>query len=191
MLDRFNRWLIFNLWYFSRPPWNTEISPSELINFIHSHPPGLALDLGCGTGFNSLTLAQAGWQVIGIDFALRAVFIARQRLSKAGIQRAKFMVEDVTRPDHWNGPFDLILDIGCLHGLADEGKLAYLKNLYGLLAPRGYFLLYAHLKSSPSKSVGLSDREIGCLGSRLNQLERTDGFERNQKSSAWFLYQKE
>jgi len=61
----------FNLWYFRRPPWDRGISPPELFDFISKHPAGRAIDLGCGTATNVITLAQNGWQVTGIDFAPR------------------------------------------------------------------------------------------------------------------------
>ena len=35
--------------------------------------PGRALDLGCGTGGNALALAEAGWDVAGVDIAARAI----------------------------------------------------------------------------------------------------------------------
>lgn len=38
------RWITFNLWYFRRPPWDTRVSPPELLEFIAAHPPGRALD---------------------------------------------------------------------------------------------------------------------------------------------------
>ena len=31
-------------------PWDTGVSPPELLDFLDRHPPGRALDLGCGTG---------------------------------------------------------------------------------------------------------------------------------------------
>jgi methylase of polypeptide subunit release factors len=63
------RKLFFNLWYFRDPPWDTGISPPELIDFINSNPPGKALDIGCGTGTNAIRLAKEGWRVTGVDFA--------------------------------------------------------------------------------------------------------------------------
>ena len=53
----FLRRLSFLLWYFRDPPWDTNISPPELLDFINRHPPGRVLDLGCGTGTNVITLA--------------------------------------------------------------------------------------------------------------------------------------
>ncbi|HZD55845.1 MAG TPA: class I SAM-dependent methyltransferase, partial [Anaerolineales bacterium] len=67
------RRIFFNLWYYREPPWDTGISPPELLAFIESHPAGQALDLGCGTGTNVITLARNGWQVTGVDFAPRAI----------------------------------------------------------------------------------------------------------------------
>ena len=64
------RRIYFNLLYlFTRPPWDTGVSPPELYDFIENHEPGRAIDIGCGTGTNVITLAQAGWQVTGVDFA--------------------------------------------------------------------------------------------------------------------------
>ena len=71
------RRLAFNIWYFRKPPWDSGISPPELLEFIRTRPAGKAIDLGCGTGTNVITLAKAGWQVTGVDFALRAIHMAK------------------------------------------------------------------------------------------------------------------
>ena len=114
----FFRRILFNLWYFRRPPWDSGISPPELMEFIKCNPPGRALDLGCGTGTNVLTLAQLGWQVTGIDFAPRAISIARRKIQSENIT-ANLYVGDVTRLDGIDGPFEFILDLGCFHGLTE------------------------------------------------------------------------
>ena len=66
--------LLFELRYLlGDTPWDTEISPPELINFLETHPPGRALDLGCGTGTNALTISSYGWEVIAVDASHLAI----------------------------------------------------------------------------------------------------------------------
>ncbi len=120
-MQAFFRRMSFNLWYFRRPPWDTGITPPELMAFVASRPSGRALDLGCGTGTNAITLAQYGWQVTGIDFAMKAIRLARRKAIKASVV-IDFHVGDVTRLEGITGLFDLVLDIGCFHSLTPEGK---------------------------------------------------------------------
>ena len=77
---RLFRRLLYNLWYYFHPPWDTGISPPELMDFIKSHPPERALDMGCGTGTNVITLAQHGWQAMGVDFTRRAIKLGRRKV---------------------------------------------------------------------------------------------------------------
>ena len=97
-------------------PWDTGVSPPELTEFIRSHAPGRALDLGCGTGTNVITLAQHGWWVTGVDFAWRAIRVARRKARRSGVE-VELQVADVTRGDAVSGPYDLVLDLGCFHNL--------------------------------------------------------------------------
>ncbi len=50
---------------FKNTRWDTGISPGELANFLDTHPPGRALDLGCGTGTNAIAIANHGWEMVG------------------------------------------------------------------------------------------------------------------------------
>ena len=43
-----------------------------------------ALDIGCGTGFLSLELAQRGHRVTGVDFAPAMLALAREKAIRAG-----------------------------------------------------------------------------------------------------------
>ena len=110
MQNLFRR-LSFHYWYFRQPPWDTGISPPELLEFINTNRPGRAIDIGCGTGTNVITLAKAGWQVTGVDFAPRAIKLAKQKLKRVGAQ-AELSVNDATRLRGITGPFELALDLG-------------------------------------------------------------------------------
>lgn len=176
----------FNFSYFGRPPWDTGISPPELLDFIASHPAGRALDLGCGTGTNVITLAQAGWSVTGVDFAARAVGLARRKVRAAHV-RAELLVRDVTRLDGIDGPFDLALDIGCFHNVDDRS--AYLRELERVLAPDGFWLMYGFLQA-PGAGFGLSEADLELVRPPLTLAWRRDGADREARPSAWFLYQK-
>ena len=185
------RRLQFHFWYYRQPPWDTGISPPELLEFIESHAPGRAIDLGCGTGTNVMTLARSGWQVTGVDFAPRAITLARRKLSKAGIQ-ADLQVNDVTRLDGIDGPYDLAFDLGCFHGISDSIRARYLEQLDRILAPGGFWLIYGALKSdADGESSGLTEAELNNISIRLACLSRQEGIDSHRGwSSAWFLFQK-
>jgi 2-polyprenyl-3-methyl-5-hydroxy-6-metoxy-1,4-benzoquinol methylase len=184
-----SRRLFYELFYFRKPPWDTGISPPELMEFIRTHPAGRALDLGCGTGTNAITLAQHGWQVAGVDFVGRAVRAARRKAKQAGVQ-VDFHADDVTRLRGVSGPFDLVLDIGCLHSLSRQQKAVYTDNLARLLAPQGIFLLYAFIVADESaQGSGLTPGDLTLLASRLRLAQRVDGADRGDRASAWLTYQ--
>ncbi len=184
------RRLIFNLWYFRKPPWDSGISPPELLEFIQTHPPGKAIDLGCGTGTNVITLARAGWQVTGIDFAPRAICMAGKKLARENVT-ADMHVGDVTKLDDIRAVHNFALDIGCFHGLSQQGKADYLTQLERILAPNGFWLMYGFFRSDPRHAPpGLVEADVDLISSRLTLLSRRDGFDKRERPSAWFLFQK-
>jgi cyclopropane fatty-acyl-phospholipid synthase-like methyltransferase len=184
------RRLLFHYWYFGQPPWDTGVSPPELLDFIQNHEPGRAIDIGCGTGTNVITLANAGWRVTGVDFAPRAIKLATRKVSKAGIQ-AELLVRDATNLQGIDGPFDLAFDLGCFHGISQTGRAKYLEQLTKILAPGGFWLLYGFLKSDQDQSgTGLAEWDLEQILTRLALVWRRDGVDR-RGPSAWFLFQKE
>ncbi|TLN08758.1 class I SAM-dependent methyltransferase [bacterium] len=177
------RWLWFNWIYFRQAPWDTRTSPPELVQFMDAHAPGRALDLGCGTGTNLLTMASYGWQVTGVEYAWRAVLIARRRLKQARVNGV-LIAGDVTRAKLANGAFDLILDMGCYHGLATGSRAAYRANLLRWLAPGGTFLLYAHCQGAGG-GAGIEEGEIEKFSTMLRLAERLDSYDSRERKAVW------
>jgi ubiquinone/menaquinone biosynthesis C-methylase UbiE len=56
-----------------------------LVECVRNRRPGKALDVGMGSGRNSLYLASHGWDVTGFDIADVAVAQARHRAKKLGV----------------------------------------------------------------------------------------------------------
>jgi ubiquinone/menaquinone biosynthesis C-methylase UbiE len=186
------RRLLFQYWYFGQPKWDTGISPPELLDFIDKNKPARAIDIGCGTGTNVITLANAGWQVTGVDFAPRAIQLAKQKLKSSRAQ-ADFHISDATSLSGIVGPYEFALDIGCFHSIQKDGKAKYLKQLDRILGPNGFWLMYGFLKpDSNHAGTGLTLEDLSLISSQLTLKSRRDGFDdKRDRNSAWFLYQKQ
>lgn len=103
------------------------------------------LDASCGTGTQSIALAQQGYQVTAAD-------ISRQMLQKAQENAVRFKVADritftptgfLALADTLSGPFDAVLTKGnALPHLLTDGELkAALGNFYRLLRPGGLLII--------------------------------------------------
>jgi SAM-dependent methyltransferase len=128
-------------------PWDTGITPPEIVAIAAELPPGRALDLGCGTGTNVRYMLERGWEADGIDFVPQAVDTAHRKLADFPQERFGFFCHDVTRLDECSGlraPYTLVIDIGCGHGVPTDQEARYAHDIATLLAPGGTYMLYAH-----------------------------------------------
>ena len=166
-------------------PWDRGVSPPELIAFLDSHPPGRALDIGCGTGTNALTMAGRGWDVQGIDFSARAIRAARRKARLAGLS-VSFDRADVSRLASLRGPFDFALDIGCYHGLSTSQQAEYALDLATLLRPGATFLIYGFTDPEPGAgSAWLSEASLAArFAEAFIVREYVPGTDR-RRPSAW------
>ena len=182
--------LFFNLWYYFNPPWDTGITPPEVVEAIEGPEaltPGRALDLGCGTGTNSLYLARHGWEVVGVDLAGRAVRKARRKAQEARLS-ADFYTADVTQLDFLDSTFDLALDIGCFHALDDQGWVRYRDQLRRLLSPGARYMLYAFgPRQGRFMQMGISPDQVQELFQPdFHLLRKEGGSDPTGPSAAWY-----
>jgi len=186
------RKLFFTLQYlFNNPPWDTGVTPPELYACLEEKAPGRALDLGCGTGTNTLTMANNGWQVTGIDYVPRAIRTARRKARHSGLtNKVEFLVGDMLKIKPSHDKYDLILDIGCFHSMSGSDINRYADYISSHLVSGGSLLLYAHLKRIPESSHGVSDEDLGVLEASMSLVNRQDGQEGTTRPSAWFEYRK-
>lgn len=180
-------------------PWDSGVVPPEITGWLDAHDgaPGRALDLGSGPGTTAIHLAQQGWDVTGVDFAPNAVRLARRRARREARSRAfsgslTFLSADVSRPTllAQSPPFDLLIDVGCLHGLPLGRRPGYAANVIRLAQPGATMLLYAflpHVRDS-GRRAGI-DREglRHLLGDAYEIVDYTEGEEvTTPRPSAWY-----
>ncbi len=179
-----------NFKYLGNPPWDRGISPPELLEFIDQQPVGRVIDLGCGTGTNSITLAQHGWDVTGVDIAFVALHKARQKAKAANVSPT-FKLRDVSKLRGIDGKFDLALDMGCFHNLFEKQE-DYLARLDEILVPGGFWLLYAHyLPTDGSPAThGLAPADLQRAQSRFTLVNQKDSHDKVGRDSVWVLFQK-
>ena len=96
------------------------------------------LDIGCGTGFLSLLLAELGHRVTGIDVADEMLAIARCKAAARGL-RVEFRRADAESPDASPGSFDLLAERHVLWTLPHPQ--AALASWRDLLRPSGRLML--------------------------------------------------
>ncbi len=141
-------------------PWDTGVTPPEIVALAERLPPGRALDLGCGTGTSSLFLAEHGWTVTGIDFVAAAIRRAREKASAANLS-IDFHVSDVTHLDFLQEPYDLVIDVGCLHSLTPRQQQDYAATLARLTCPDALYMLYAFTpRQIGPRHVGLTPDDV-------------------------------
>jgi SAM-dependent methyltransferase len=146
-----------------RTPWDTGITPPEVVELIEGPralPPGRALDLGCGTGTNVRYLVEQGWTAEGVEADPRAYEAARDRL--VGVDAAEVHVGDVTRLDRVpvEGPFDLVLDIGCYHSIPSRRRGAYALGVSRRTREGAHLFVWAFARRRPLGGLGVTPREM-------------------------------
>jgi 2-polyprenyl-3-methyl-5-hydroxy-6-metoxy-1,4-benzoquinol methylase len=124
-------------------------------------PPGKALDVGCGTGDTSIYLSQHGWNVTAIDFVRLAIDRARAKTAAAGVN-VRYVRGDVTQLSSLGAGsgFQLAVDNGCLHGLSDAQRDAYVRELSAAVAPGGRLILSAFTQRKRRGPSGMDQSEI-------------------------------
>ena len=114
-------------------------------------PPGTALDLGCGDGRDAIFLAKNGFDVTAVDFSRTAIKMARINGEDARVV-VNFIQDDLTKPQHLTGTFDLVIDIGAFNDSSQADRDLYMNNVLPLthLGSR-YFLMCFTKKLLPEE----------------------------------------
>ncbi|KWX57280.1 methyltransferase type 12 [Mycobacterium sp. NAZ190054] len=142
-------------------PWDGHPMAGSLTSLVESGSltPTTALDLGCGTGDNAIYLADHGWRVTGVDFVDKALRTARE---KAGDRDVRFVKADVTQltSSEVGSDYGLVVDSGCLHGMNDADRDAYVREVSAVTVTGGRLLIVAFTPGSSYGVPGISAEEV-------------------------------
>ncbi len=119
------------------------------------------LDLGSGTGKNSIFLAERGSNVVGIELSSTAVRLADERAGASGVN-ASFTKGDIgTTLPYPNASFDLIIDVVSSNSLSESERGTYLKEISRILQPGGYVFVKALCKDGDKNAQNLIEKFPG------------------------------
>jgi len=151
-------------------PWDAGRVPSDLRRFLGAEPPGQrVLVPGCGSGYEVRAFADAGHDVLAVDFAPAAVERAQAILGSLSdrVRLADFFESDL------GAPFDLIYERAFLCSLPRLIRPRYARRVLELLSPRGRiagFFFFEDGERGPPFGLKSGELEV-LLSDRFEQTE--------------------
>ena len=146
-------------------PWDTGRYDFNLKTVVtkHSIKPCKSLEIGCGTGSNTIWLAQQGFSVTAIDIAEAAMQKAIAKISKTKL-RCKFFTADILKQKIKGAPFSFVFDRGCFHSFnSAKARSKYAKIIHSYLKINGLWLTLIGSADQPPRNPGppqLSAKDI-------------------------------
>jgi len=144
-----------------RPPWEIGAPQASIVDLAErGQITGKVLDVGCGTGENSLFLAGRGMDVVGIDASAIAVETARAKATRRSLE-VKFRVCDALHLGTIPERFDSVIDVGLLHLFSDIDRGHLIDGLHTVVRPGGFYhVLCFSLRRPPPAPRRLGHDEI-------------------------------
>ena len=103
---------------------------------------GSVLDVGCGTGENSLFFASRGHDVVGVDSSTRAIQKAKEKAREREIKHVTFETADALDLSELRRSFDNAIDCGLFHTFTDIQRRKFVRSIRSVLTVNGkYFML--------------------------------------------------
>ncbi|HET6583476.1 MAG TPA: class I SAM-dependent methyltransferase [Nannocystaceae bacterium] len=126
----------------STPPWDIGRPQPRFAALVGSDlVQSPIIDVGCGTGEHALAFAAAGHEVLGIDFAAKAIELARAKAVERGVT-VQFEVADALDLSSLGRTFATALDSGVFHVFDDADRARYVDSLTRIVRPGGrYFMM--------------------------------------------------
>ncbi len=146
-------------------PWDSGQPDFNLMETVTRNPvPSCnVLEVGCGTGDNSIWLARNHFQVIGTDISDIAIEQAKEKAFKANV-KCDFICVDFLKNKIKGGPFGFVFDRGCFHSFnAEDDRRRFAQNAAAHLEVAGLWLTIAGSADEDRKGPGPPQRTAGDI----------------------------
>ncbi|MBY0451112.1 MAG: methyltransferase domain-containing protein [Cyanobacteria bacterium] len=114
--------------------WDLGEGAPPFAKAVSSLKPGKMAVLGCGAGHDAALFADAGFDVVGFDFAPGALELAE---SLYGDLFTLVHADIFDLPSSWSGQFDYVLEHTCFCAIDPSQRDAYIRTVCDLLKPSG------------------------------------------------------
>jgi len=171
-------------------PWELHRPDCNLIEIVRDHGinPGAALDIGCGTGNNTIWLAQKGFAATGCDMTEIAINQAIAKAAAANVT-CTFLRLDFLKDEVPGSPFSFLFDRGCFHSFdSAEDRRHFAEKSASLLRKNGLWLSLVGNRDEVRNTPGPPQRSALDIISAVEaffeiQLLAANHFDTNRESA--------
>ena len=146
-------------------PWDLGYPAPPFVSLLsgaEAPKSGRVAVLGCGGGSDALAFAEAGFEVVGFDFAQGAIDRANARANDRKIDNIQFLQRDIfDLESEFANSFDYVLEHTCFCAIDPELRSKYVQLVHTILKPQGQLIaiFYTHNKSG-GPPFGVKPQEV-------------------------------
>jgi len=178
-------------------PWDLGRPDFNLVELLTRRPlqPCKTLEIGCGSGNDSIFLARHGFTLTGIDVSKIALDRAEDKAAEAGV-KPEFIQLDFMSRDVPGGPFKFIYDRGCFHHTDDDGvRDNFAKKVASYLEKDGLWLSLLGSTDGPDRETGPPRRSLRQIAQAVEPYFevlsiRASYFDSKSKPATWVCLMK-